>query len=116
MLRSVPARVGSRFDTAGDIVILTGKTMVSAVRPPYIGGAEFVQRSLSLLRLCCSRLMASTFVFGYAPPGLQGGNALRLFGTTDRLGGLFVIASIREFAPFVTAIILAGIGGTAITA
>ena len=39
-----------------------------------------------------------------------------LFGAIDRLGGFFVLASIREFAPFVTAIILAGVGGTAITA
>ena len=39
-----------------------------------------------------------------------------LFGALDRLGGFFVLASIREFAPFVTAIVLAGVAGTAITA
>ena len=39
-----------------------------------------------------------------------------LFGALDRLGGFFVLASIREFAPFVTAIIVAGVAGTAITA
>jgi phospholipid/cholesterol/gamma-HCH transport system permease protein len=32
------------------------------------------------------------------------------------LGGFFVLASIREFAPIASAIILAGVGGTAITA
>ena len=48
--------------------------------------------------------------------GLQAGNFLVLFGAIDRLGGFFVLASIREFAPTVTAIILAGVGGTAITA
>jgi phospholipid/cholesterol/gamma-HCH transport system permease protein len=39
-----------------------------------------------------------------------------LFGALDRLGGFFVLASIREFAPFVTAIVVAGVAGTAITA
>ena len=39
-----------------------------------------------------------------------------LFGSIDRLGGFFVLASIREFAPFVTAIVVAGAAGTAITA
>ena len=47
---------------------------------------------------------------------MQAGNFLVLFGAIDRLGGFFVLASIREFAPNVTAIILAGVGGTAITA
>ncbi len=48
--------------------------------------------------------------------GLQAGNFLILFGALDRLGGFFVLASVREFAPFVTAMILAGVAGTAITA
>ena len=39
-----------------------------------------------------------------------------LFGALDRLGGFFVLTSIREFGPNVTAIILAGVAGTAITA
>jgi phospholipid/cholesterol/gamma-HCH transport system permease protein len=54
--------------------------------------------------------------FGYGAPGLQAGNFLVLFGSLDRLGGFFVLASVREFAPFVTAVILAGVAGTAITA
>jgi len=47
---------------------------------------------------------------------LQAANFLVLFGALDRLGGFFVLASIREFAPFVDAIVLAGVAGTAITA
>src|SRR5919106_1532373 len=41
---------------------------------------------------------------------------LSLFGALDGLGGFFVLASIREFAPFVTAVVVAGVAGTAITA
>ena len=104
------------LEQVGDMMILTGKTIVSALRPPYPYGNEFVQQFLFMLRLCWLPLMISTIAFGYGAPGLQAGNFLVLFGAIDRLGGFFVLASIREFAPFVTAIILAGVGGTAITA
>src|SRR5207237_7034675 len=49
-------------------------------------------------------------------PGLQAVKFLVLVGALDRLGGFFVLASMREFAPFVDAIVLAGVAGTAITA
>src|SRR5205085_8489994 len=68
------------------------------------------------LQLCWFPLLISTVAFGYEAPGLQAANFLVLFGALDRLGGFFVLSSIREFAPFVDAIILAGAAGTAITA
>jgi phospholipid/cholesterol/gamma-HCH transport system permease protein len=52
----------------------------------------------------------------FGAPGLQAANFLTLFGALDRLGGFFVLASIREFAPLVTAVVVAGVAGTAITA
>jgi phospholipid/cholesterol/gamma-HCH transport system permease protein len=100
----------------GDMVVLTGKTLVSAVRPPFPYGIEFVQQFLFALRLCWLPMLLSTVAFGYEAPGLQAANFLTLFGALDRLGGFFVLASIREFAPFVTAIVMAGVAGTAITA
>jgi len=120
MVRSVADRAflpaKSLFEQVGDMMILTGKTVVSALRPPYPYGGELVQQFLFALRLCWFPLLVSTIAFGYGAPGLQAGNFLVLFGAIDRLGGFFVLASIREFAPFVTAIILAGVAGTAITA
>ena len=86
------------------MVILTGKTIVSTVKPPYPYGGEFVDQFLFALRLCWFPLLLTTIAFGYGAPGLQAGNFLLLFGAVDRLGGFFVLASIREFA------------GTAITA
>jgi phospholipid/cholesterol/gamma-HCH transport system permease protein len=58
----------------------------------------------------------STVAVSYGAPGLQAANLLTLLGALDRLGGFFVLATIREFAPFVCAIIVAGVAGTAITA
>src|SRR5947208_2855883 len=98
------------------MMILTGKTVASAIRPPYPYGSEFVGQFLFAMKLCWFPLLISTVAFGYAAPGLQAANFLVLFGALDRLGGFFVLASIREFAPFVDAIVLAGVAGTAITA
>ena len=96
------------LEEAGEMVILTGRTIVSAVKPPYPYGSEFVGQFLFALRLCWLPLLISTIAFGYEAPGLQAANFLVLFGALDRLGGFFVLASIREFAPFVDAIVLAG--------
>jgi len=96
--------VKNLLEQVGDMMILTGKTVMSALRPPYPYGGEFVNQFLFALRLC------------WFPLVLQAGNFLVLFGAIDRLGGFFVLATIREFAPNVTAIIVAGVAGTAITA
>jgi phospholipid/cholesterol/gamma-HCH transport system permease protein len=100
----------------GDMMILTGRTIVSALRPPYPYGGEFVSQFLFALRLCWLPLAISAVAFGYGAPGMQAANFLVLFGALDRLGGFFVLASIREFAPFVVAVVMAGVAGTAITA
>jgi phospholipid/cholesterol/gamma-HCH transport system permease protein len=106
----------SVLEEVGNMVILTGKTIIAAVRPPYSYGGEFSGQFMFALRLCWFPLLISTIAFGYEAPGLQAANFLTLFGALDRLGGFFVLASIREFAPFVDAIVLAGVAGTAITA
>src|SRR5215207_3989616 len=110
----LPAK--SLLEEVGDMMILTGRTIMSALRPPYPYGGEFVNQFLFALKLCWFPLLISTIAISYGAPGLQAGNFLTLFGAVDRLGGFFVLSSIREFAPFVTAIIMAGVGGTAITA
>src|SRR5438094_3404517 len=98
------------------MMILTGKTLVSALRPPYPYGGEFVNQFMFALRLCWFPLLVSTVAISYGAPGLQAGNFLVVFGALDRLGGFFVLTSIREFGPHVTSIVLAGVAGTAITA
>jgi phospholipid/cholesterol/gamma-HCH transport system permease protein len=110
----LPAK--SVFVQIGDMVILTGKTMISTVRPPYPYGGEFMSQFLFALRLSWFPLLISTVAFGFGAPGLQAANFLSLFGALDRLGGFFILASVREFAPFVTAVVVAGVAGTAITA
>ena len=78
------------FEQVGDMMILTGKTIVSAIRPPYPYGGEFMSQFLFALRLCWFPLLISTVSFGYGTPGLQAANLLTLFGSQvellDRVG------------------------------
>ncbi len=104
------------FEELGDMLILTGKTVVSALRPPYPYGGELVAQFLFALRLCWFPLLVTMVCVGYAVPGMQAANFLMLFGALDRIGGLFVLASIRELGPQLTALVVAGAAGTAITA
>jgi phospholipid/cholesterol/gamma-HCH transport system permease protein len=100
----------------GDMMILTGKTLVSAIRPPYTYGNEFAIQFMFALRLCWLPLLITSVCVNYAVPGIQGGSFVQLLGGLDRLGGLYSLAAVREFAPLVSAIIVSGVAGTAITA
>src|SRR5919197_147405 len=84
--------------------------------PPYPYGGEFVSQFLFTLRLAWLPMIVASICFTYGPSGIQTANFLNLFGALDRLGGLFLTAVVREFAPLVCAIVIAGVAGTAITA
>ena len=108
--------VKSLFEQVGTMVVLTGKTLSAALRPPYPYGGEFLNQFIFALQLCWFPMAISMVAVSFGAPGLQAANFLSLFGALDRLGGFFILASVREFAPFVSAIIVAGVAGTAITA
>src|ERR1700731_3999145 len=100
MVRSVaerayyPAR--DVMEEVGDMMLLTGRTISSPLRPPYPYGGELVSQFPFTLRLVWFPLLVSTVAISYGAPGLQAGNFLTLFGAVDRLGGFFVLAPIRE--------------------
>ena len=107
---------GRVLEEFGDVVLLTGRTIRSAVVPPYPYGGELVAQFLFALRLVWFPLLVTTVAISYGAPGLQAANFLTLFGALDRLGGFFVLAAIREIGPLITSIVVAGVAGTAITA
>jgi phospholipid/cholesterol/gamma-HCH transport system permease protein len=110
----VPVR--NVLEEFGDMMLLAGRTITSAVRPPYIYGGELVAQFLFVLRLVWLPLLLSTLAINYGAPGLQAANFLKLFGALDFLGGAFYVLVVREIGPLITAIVVAGVGGTAITA
>ena len=97
-------------------MILTARTIIAAVRPPYPYGEELVSQFLFVLKLSWFPMTISTFALCLGAPGLQAAGILSLFGNLDRLGGFFVVTAVRFIGPIVTAAVVAGVAGTAITA
>ena len=60
------------------MMILTAKTIVSAVRPPYPYGEELVEQFLFVLKLCWFPLLISTFALNLGAPGLQAAGVLSM--------------------------------------
>ena len=104
------------IETIGAMVVLLRRTLVAALKPPYDYGPELVDQFLFALRLGWFPMMVASLAFTYGPAGIEVGNFLNLLGAMDRLGGIFVIIVMREFAPLVCAIVMAGVAGTAMTA
>ena len=106
----------SALTELGEMVMLGGQVLKSAVMHPRGYWHEVRDDMYDALKLCWVPLVFAVVGFGFGAPGLQGGNLLYLFGVPDRLGGFFMFATIREFGPFVEAMVVAGVIGTAITA
>lgn len=101
---------------AGNVIQLLGDVMWSAVRYPVGYWGDVRDQAFDTLKRAWIPVIISTTVFGFGAPGLQGGNFYLLFGIPERLGSFFLMASLREFAPWINAMIVAGVMGTAITA
>src|SRR3954471_21972702 len=95
------------LEQVGDMMVLSGKTVTSALRPPFPYGTEFVQQFMFALKLCWFPLLITSVAINYGTPGVEAGNFLVLFGAFDRLGGFFVLAADRPAAPSMKADMLA---------
>jgi hypothetical protein len=78
------------FTEVGTMMILTARTLSSAVRPPYPYGEELADQVYFTLRLCWFPLLISTFALCLGAPGLQAAGPLQLFAT------LFSNASVTD--------------------
>ena len=100
----------------GAMAVLARRTFWRAVRPPFNWGPEFADQFLFGLRVAWFPMIVASLAFTYGPAGIQAAGFPKLFGALDRLGGLFALIVMREFAPLVCAIVMAGVVGTAICA
>src|ERR1700736_6538628 len=116
VLRLGPEPVRAFIETIGAMVLLFRRTIAAAVTPPFNYGPEMVDQFLFALRLGWFPMILASLAFTYGPAGIEVGDFLNLLGALDRLGGIFVIIVMREFAPLVVAIVMAGVAGTAMTA
>ena len=106
MVRSVAERafVPARhvLEEFGDMMILTGRTIWSALRPPYPYGGELVSQFLFALRLCWFPLLVSTVCICYAAPGLQAANSSLHPTWYQPLG---IVADAINRVPFIAGVI-----------
>ncbi|MBO0767185.1 MAG: ABC transporter permease [Solirubrobacterales bacterium] len=98
------------------MVLLFWRSLVAAVTPPYNYGPELVDQFLFALRVGWMPMIIASLAFTYGPAGIELGDFLNYVGAIDRLGGLFVLVVVRELAPFICALVMAGVAGTAMTA
>ena len=101
---------------AGEMFALFLEVARGAISNPTGYWGDVREQMYETLKLCWLPMVVSTTAFGLGAPGLQGGNIFLLFGIPERLGSFFLMASVREFAPWINAMVVAGVMGTAITA
>lgn len=102
--------------TIGAMGVLLLRTLQAAARSPRAFAPEFAHQVGFVLRLGWLPMLLASFALAYGPAGIQAAGFLNLFGAIDRMGGLFAITVVREFAPLVCAVVVAGVAGTAICA
>jgi phospholipid/cholesterol/gamma-HCH transport system permease protein len=108
--------VADPFVIAGEMWQLMVKVFVMAVRNPIGYWGEVRDQCFHILKLTWLPMSLAAFGFGFGGPGLTGGAIFYVFGIPYRLGSFFEFASVREFAPFINGMVVAGVVGTAITA
>lgn len=103
-------------EEVGETVWLLGTVAKEALVRPWGYWADVRDQMVSILKLCWLPMIVSCTAFGLGAPGIQSLNIFSLFGVPERLGSFFIMASLREFAPWIDAMVVAGVVGTAITA
>ena len=93
----------------GGMVALTIAALVRAVSPPFDYGPELVGQLRFALKVSWFPLILTSFALSFGPAGIQASDFLGLFGALDRLGAAYELIVVREFAPFVTAIVVRSI-------
>ncbi|MEA2348736.1 MAG: phospholipid/cholesterol/gamma-HCH transport system permease protein [Thermoleophilaceae bacterium] len=101
---------------AGAMAQLGGSALARGLRPPFTYGAEFATQFSFAVRASWFPLIVTSFALSFGPAGIQASGFLGLFGALDRMGAAYELIVVREFAPLVTAIVMAGVAGTAICA
>lgn len=106
----------AQLKALGGVSVLTVQAVRCWFTPPFSWWHEFVEQAWILVRRCLLPAGISVLAFGYGAVGTQGGIFLSLLGEIDRLGQFYGAAALREYVPWVTGMVVAGVAGTAICA
>jgi phospholipid/cholesterol/gamma-HCH transport system permease protein len=102
------------LDNIGNIVSLTGRTIVWLFRPPFRAGQMFAM--MEFMGVESIFIVALTGTFSGMVLALQTTYALRAFSAEGRVGGLVAVSLTRELAPVFSAIMVTARAGSAMAA
>jgi phospholipid/cholesterol/gamma-HCH transport system permease protein len=108
--------VAEAFAEAGAMAHVAGLAVARTFKQPRNYGPEFVTELRFAVRVAFLPLVLTSFALAFGPAGIQASNFFVLFGALDRLGGAYELIVVREFAPLVSAIVVAGAVGTGMCA
>jgi phospholipid/cholesterol/gamma-HCH transport system permease protein len=100
----------------GEMTELLCRVIWSAVRHPIGYWGDVRDLMLETLQRCWLACVISTTALCFSGPGLQGGGLYSLLGIPERLGSFLLMAAIREIAPWIVGMVIAGVMGTAMAA
>lgn len=98
------------------MLTLIAATLRAAATPPFGWWRDAVDQAWVIVRRCTVPVILSILAFGFGAAGVEAGQFAQLVGSVDRMGASFVTASVREFAPWINGMVIAGVAGTAICA
>lgn len=114
--RSDRSSVADMLRELGAMFTLLFRATNRGLRPPFNIAPELATQMRFTIAVASLPLLLMSFSLAFGPAGVQASGFLGLVGSLDRLGGTYVLITVREIAPLATGIILAGVAGTAMCA
>lgn len=102
------------LENIGQLVMLTGRTVVWAIRPPFRLSQLFA--AMDFIGVQSVFIVSLTGLFSGMVLSLQMVNSLRQFGAEATVGAIVAISLAREIAPVFSALMITARAGSAIAA
>jgi phospholipid/cholesterol/gamma-HCH transport system permease protein len=110
---TVLSRLRAALEDFGRLVLFGGETLAWAARPPWRW--ELLLGQMEAIGVGSTLIVAVTGLFAGMVLALQGNYALGQFGAQGYTGGFVMVSLVRELAPVLTALIVTGRSGSAIS-
>ncbi len=106
-------RLRAAFEDFGEMIFFAGETFAWAVRPPF--RIELLIAQMAAIGVGSIFIVSVTGLFAGMVIALQTNYALRQFSAEGYVGGSTALTLVRELAPVLTALMVTGRSGSAIT-
>jgi phospholipid/cholesterol/gamma-HCH transport system permease protein len=111
-----PRRVFVWIEHTAGASTMTARAVRSLATPGLPWWRDFVAQAWECIRRCAIPVWLSIFFFHFGAVGIVGGELFHVLGADERIAYFPPVGVIRETGPFVAAIVIAGVVGTAICA